>query len=130
MTELSRADLESRRLLAAVDLANGIRPCEVARKYEVSRTTASRWKDMLKKDGPNGLRKRTATGRPKRLTPDQLAEVARIIKQLDVTTAQLSAIIETRFGVRYHPDYAGKLAHRLFPDEPRLFAGHRGPGKR
>ena len=41
--ELTRDDMETRRLAAAKELMNGASQSQVARRYGVSRTTASRW---------------------------------------------------------------------------------------
>src|SRR4051812_5011873 len=78
LTSLNRDDMESRRLQAAQDLLNGNSQSTVARKYRVSRTTASRWHRALVEKGYESLKKRRAPGRPSRLTSDQLTEVAEI----------------------------------------------------
>ena len=69
---LSRDEMESRRLLAAQDLQTGLSQSQIARKFGVSRTTASRWNRTLSGKGVESLRKRRAPGRPSRLTADQL----------------------------------------------------------
>src|ERR1017187_10163902 len=69
---LSRDEMESRRLLAAQDLQTGLSQSQVARKFGVSRTTASRGNRTLSGKGAESLRKRRAPGRPSRLTADQL----------------------------------------------------------
>src|SRR5260370_8679107 len=69
---LSRDEMESRRLLAAQDLQTGLTQSEVARKFGVSRTTASRWNRSLSGKGVESLRKRPAPGRPSRLTAHPL----------------------------------------------------------
>ena len=45
---LNRDEMESRRLLAAQDLQTGLSQSQVARKFGVSRTTASRWNRTLR----------------------------------------------------------------------------------
>src|SRR6266699_956774 len=69
---LTRDEMESRRLLAAEDLQTGLTQSQVARKFGVSRTTASRWNRSLSGAGVEALRKRRAPGRPSRLTAEQL----------------------------------------------------------
>src|ERR1700756_4507607 len=59
---LNRDEMESRRLLAAQDLQMGLTQSQVARKFGVSRTTASRWHRALDRRGVDSLRKRRATG--------------------------------------------------------------------
>src|ERR1051325_11069427 len=75
---LTRDEMESRRLLAAQDLQTGLSQSLVARKFGVSRTTASRWHRALNGKGVESLRKRRAPGRPSRLSADQLAGVNEI----------------------------------------------------
>jgi transposase len=119
---LTRDEMESRRLLAAQDLQRGLSQSQVARKFGVSRTTASRWRRAMSGRGLEGLRKRRAPGRPCRLTAEQLATVAEIYRSgpraagFDTerwTTARFAAAIQARFGVRYDPDHAGRIMYRL-----------------
>jgi transposase len=119
---LSREEMEHRRLAAAQELLNGLSQSKVARKFGVSRTTTSRWFRALTRQGMESLRKRRATGRPSRLTHDQLNGVRRIYAEgpraygFDVdrwTTARLAHAIEQKFGVRYDQDHVGRLMHRL-----------------
>lgn len=119
---LSRDEMESRRLLAAQDLQRGLSQSQVARKFGVSRTTASRWYRALSGKGVEGLRKRRAPGRPSRLNADQLKIVAEIyqagcrIAGFDSdrwTTARFAEAIQARFGVHYDPDHVGRIMHRL-----------------
>src|SRR5215471_16431426 len=74
----NRDDMETRRLAAAQDLLNGATQSQVARRYGVSRTTASRWHRSIVVRGMEGLRKRRATGRPSRLTADQVDSIRRM----------------------------------------------------
>jgi transposase len=119
---LTRDEMERRRLEGAGALLEGFSQADVARKFGVSRTTASRWRRALDYKGVEGLRKRKATGRPMRLTPAQTAEVAEIWESgpsaagLDAprwTTRLFAAAIEARFGIRYDPDHVGRLLHKL-----------------
>jgi transposase len=119
---LTRDEMERRRLAAAQDLLNGASQARVARKFGVSRTTASRWQETLTDKGLDCLRKRRATGRPNRLTPEQRAGVVELFAAgprasgFDKdrwTTGRLAQAIEQRFGVRYDPDHVGRLMYRL-----------------
>jgi putative transposase len=119
---LSRDEMERRRLEAAEDLQKGITQARVARKFGVSRTTASRWYRTLEVQGLERLRKRKAPGRPSRLSPSQLAEVREMFaagprsfgfETERWTTARLAQAIEGRFAIRYDPDHVGRLMHRL-----------------
>ena len=119
---LTRDEMESRRLQAAQELQRGLSQSQVARKFGVSRTTASRWCRALNGKGVEALRKRRAPGRPSRLTPDQLHGVAELYQAgpraagFDTeawTTARFADAIQSRFGVRYDPDHVGRIMHRL-----------------
>jgi transposase len=119
---LSREEMEKRRLAAADELLSGLAQSKVASKYGVSRTTASRWARALTHNGVEGLRKRRATGRPSRLRPDQLAQLAEIYNEGALasgfesdrwTTSKLARVIEQKFAVHYDQDHVGRLLHKL-----------------
>jgi transposase len=119
---LTRDEMESRRLLAAQDLQRGLTQSQVARKFGVSRTTASRWFRSLSGKGMESLRKRRAPGRPSRLNASQLSGVAEVYREgaraagFDSdrwTTARFADAIFARFRVRYDPDHVGRIMHRL-----------------
>jgi len=106
---LTRDEMESRRLLAAQELQRGLSQSQVARKFGVSRTTASRWCRALNGKGVEGLRKRRAPGRPSRLNAEQLRGVGEVYHagpraagfDTDVwTTARFADAIFARFGLR------------------------------
>jgi transposase len=119
---LNRDEMERRRLEAAQDLLNGTTQSNVARKFGVSRTTASRWQRALQGNGVESLRKRRAPGRPSRLSREQLQSLSDVMAEGACaygftdgrwTTARLAAAIEARFGVRYDPDHVGRLMHKM-----------------
>jgi transposase len=119
---LTRDEMESRRLLAAQDLQRGLSQSQVARKFGVSRTTASRWYRSLSGKGMESLRKRRAPGRPSRLNTTQLTDIAEVYRAgaraagFDTdrwTTARFADAIFARFAVRYDPDHVGRIMHRL-----------------
>jgi putative transposase len=114
--------MEGRRLMAAQDLQSGLSQSQVARKFGVSRTTASRWHRALNGNGVEALRKRRAPGRPSRLSKDQLHGVSEIFSAgpraagFDSdkwTTMRFAEAIYARFNVRYDPDHVGRIMHRL-----------------
>ena len=119
---LTRDEMESRRLMAAQDLELGLSQSQVARKFGVSRTTASRWRRALSGNGVEALRKRRAPGRPSRLNAAQTAAVAEVYRAgprmagFDTdrwTTMRFAEAIFTSFGIRYDPDHVGRIMHRL-----------------
>jgi len=119
---LTREEMEQRRLEAAQDLLNGLSQSKVARKFSVSRTTASRWFRALANKGVDSLKRRKATGRPSRLSREQLDRVAQIYRERPMafgfsddhwTTARMAAVIENQFGVHYDRDHVGRLLYKL-----------------
>ena len=128
-TSLNRDEMERRRLEAVQDLLTGLTQSNVARKFGVSRTTASRWNRALRQKGVESLKKRRATGRPCRLSRDQFQMIPDIFGQGAAvhgfpdnrwTTARLATVIEARFGVRYDHDHVGRLMQKLGLREPRV----------
>jgi transposase len=128
-SSLNRDDMEKRRLAAAKDLLNGSSQSQVARRYGVSRTTASRWHRSIVVTGVDGMRKRRATGRPSRLTADQIDTIRQMyfdgalahgFSRDRWTTGKLAEAIERRFGVRYDQDHVGRLMHKFGLRERRF----------
>jgi transposase len=139
LSVLTRDEMEQRRFDAAGELQRGLSQSEVARKFGVSRTTASRWRRAMNGTGVEGLRKRRATGRPSRLNEEQFAALRELYQAgpraagCDSdrwTTARFAEAIFRTFGVRYDPDHAGRIIHRLglrprrsLPEAPRYNPG-------
>src|ERR1700680_4069178 len=126
LDSLNRDEMEKRRLEAVKDLQQGLTQSSVARKFFVSRTTASRWNRALQQKGVDALRKRRATGRPSRLSREQLQLIPDLFAQGAIvhgfpnnrwTTARLAGVIEARFGVDH--DHVGRLRQKLGLREPR-----------
>ena len=126
---LNRDDMETRRLAAAKDLLNGSSQSQVARRYGVSRTTASRWHRSIVVKGMDGMRKRRATGRPSRLTADHVDSIRSMFHEGALahgfsrdrwTTGKLAQAIERKFGVRYDQDHVGRLMHKFGLRENRF----------
>jgi transposase len=122
LSSLNRDSMETRRLAAAQDLLNGHSQSLVARRYGVSRTTACRWHRSIVLRGVEALRKRRATGRPSRLTADQVEDIRAMFGQGALahgfsgdrwTTGKLARAIERKFGIRYDEDHVGRLMHKF-----------------
>jgi transposase len=122
LSVLTREEMEQRRLEAAAELQRGLPQSEVARKFGVSRTTASRWRRALDGRGVEALRRRRATGRPCRLNAQQFSVLRDLYQSgpraagFDTdrwTTTRFAEAIFGRFGVRYDPDHTGRIIHRL-----------------
>ena len=122
LSSLTREDMETRRLAAAKELLSGATQSQVARRYGVSRTTASRWHRSIVHRGVEGLRRRRATGRPSRLTADQVEGIRSMFLDGALahgfasdrwTTGRLATAIERQFGIRYDQDHVGRLMHKF-----------------
>lgn len=129
LSSLTREDMETRRLAAAKELLTGVTQSQVARRYGVSRTTASRWHRSIVHKGFDGLRLRRATGRPSRLTADQVDAIRKMYFEGAAaygfandrwTTGRLAAAIERHFGIRYDQDHVGRLMHKFGLRERRF----------
>lgn len=114
--------MESRRLLAAQDLQRGLSQSAIAKKFGVSRTSASRWMRSFHRNGSDSLRKRRPSGRPSRLTATQLKAAAEIYRLgaraagfVDDrwTTARFAEVVHAHFGVKYDSDHMGRIIHKL-----------------
>ena len=129
LSSLSREEMEIRRLAAAQDLLNGVSQAFIARKYGVSRTTASRWHRSIVHTGVSGLKKRRATGRPSRLAADQVDTIRQMYFEGALahgfptdrwTTARLAEAIERKCAIRYDQDHVGRLMHKFGLRERRF----------
>jgi putative transposase len=114
--------METRRLAAAKELLTGVTQSQIARRYGVSRTTASRWHRSIVHKGLEGLHRRRATGRPCRLTADQVDAIRKMYFEGAATfgfasdrwtTGRLATAIERQFGVHYDQDHVGRLMHKF-----------------
>ena len=74
------------------------------------------------------MRKRRATGRPSRLSADQIQEIRKMYEQGARawgfpsdrwTTGRLAEAIERGFGIRYDCDHVGRLMHKFGLREKR-----------
>ncbi|MDP9055216.1 MAG: helix-turn-helix domain-containing protein [Acidobacteriota bacterium] len=121
--------METRRLAAAKDLLTGVTQSHVARRYGVSRTTVSRWHRSIVHKGFEGMRRRRATGRPSRLTADQVDGIRQMYFEGAAahgfpgdrwTTGRLAAAIDKQFGIHYDQDHVGRLMHKFGLRERRF----------
>jgi transposase len=129
-TQLTRAQMEERRLVAAQLLRTGKRsPAEVAREVGVSRVSVTRWKHRLVRGGVRALRQRRAPGRASYLTGTQWRQVLRVLARgarragfetEQWTLPRIAAVVERHFAVRYHPRSLGRAlrARGWSPQQP------------
>ena len=120
--KLTRKQREQRRLMAAEDLSNGMKPADVARKYDVNRSNVSCWTKTLKKEGKTGLQMRKAKGAEPKLNLKQRESLVEILVaeaknygfKTDLWTGKrVCKVIEKDFGVSYHFKHIPKLLRIL-----------------
>jgi transposase len=119
---LSRDEMERRRMKAAGHFLKGSSAALVAAKFGVSRTTAFRWQKVIAQKGVGSLKRRTATGRPPSLSPEQLVRLAQVCGESPWvqglpnerwTAVLLAKLIEERFGVHYSRDHVGRMVAKF-----------------
>lgn len=117
---LNRAEMEARRQQAVIDMTTApvLTQAAVARKYGVSRTTASKWSRTLSSGG--SLASTKASGRPRRITAAQEGA----IKALWYTRGRWSLRLfaeqaKAELGICYDPDHWGRVVIRMGLREKR-----------
>jgi transposase len=117
-----RHAFEERRLQAAQLFQEGIHQAEVARRFGVSRQTASRWHARWRQDGTAGLRSLGQPGRTPKLSPIQLERVEQQLLQgakaqgFDTklwTLGRIADVIWRTTGVRHHPAHVWRLLRQM-----------------
>ena len=112
--------LEARRRRAMVLLEAGLSLTEAGRKVGCHPSAVMRWRDALRRGGPEALRARPVPGRPPRLTRRQRDRLLRLLLKGPMargyatevwTTQRIADLIAEEFGVRYHRDHVGRLLH-------------------
>ena len=113
---------QSRRLLSLAAIRDGMDRGEAAKIGGMDRQILRDWVHRFNVAGPDGLLDNWTSGPKPRLSPDQLAEFARIIetgpdRKVDGVVRwrriDLKRVIAERFGVDYHQRYVGKLLKKL-----------------
>ncbi len=113
---------QRRRLESGSLFAQGLSQAEVARRLKVSRQSASRWFHAWRSGGRTALQGAGRSGCPCRLSPADRRRLERLLLagsrpygyDTDLwTLPRVAHVIETEFGVRYHPGHVWKLLGRL-----------------
>lgn len=101
-------EMRRRRVKGVRLLQKGERPAEVARQTGVSRQSVMRWQRALASKGFAQVAQVGPRGRPRRLSEEQLEELAQCLKQGALaagyateiwTVPRIAALITERFGV-------------------------------
>lgn len=131
--ELSASDLRreaarcrdgnaARRMLALALVLEGHSREEAARHTGMDRQTRRDWVHRYNAEGLAGLHNRRHPGPRPRLTPEQLAELDKLVEQgpdpardgvVRWRRVDLQALIKARFDVDLHERSVGKVLHRL-----------------
>ena len=110
--------LEARRRWAVSLLEKGFGVREVARIVGCSPSSVVRWREVVKRDGMEGLMAKPQPGRPCRLSVRQKKRLLELLKKgpkahgyrSDLwTLRRVAEVIERRFGVRYHAAHVWRL---------------------
>ncbi len=114
---------QARRLLAIAAVYEGMSRSDAARIGGMDRQTLRDWAHRFNAEGAAGLINRPAPGNPRRLTPEQEAELDGIVEAGPAAAglghlarwrcADLKLLIAERWGVVYHERTIGKLLDRL-----------------
>jgi transposase len=113
---------QSRRLLSLAAVVDGMNRAEAARIGGMDRQTLRDWVHRFNKRGPGGLKDTWSKGNPPRLSPEQQAELARLVETgpdravhgvVRWRRIDLQRVILNRFGVASHERTVGKLLHQL-----------------
>ena len=113
---------QCRRLLSLAAVYDGMNRTEAARTGGMDRQTLRHWVLRFNKSGPDGLFDRWSSGPARRLSDDQLRELATIVetgpdKHTDGLVrwrrVDLQAVIKERFGVEYGTRWVSQILHDL-----------------
>jgi transposase len=113
---------QSRRLLSLAAVLDGMNRTEAAKIGGMDRQTLRDWVHRFNDRGPEGLKDDWQHEKPRRLTKEQLAELAQIVetgpdRAVDGVVrwrrVDLKRVVGERFGVDYHERSIGKLLQAL-----------------
>lgn len=113
----SRSTMEARRLAAAIQLRDGVSQSQVAREFGVSRTTAGRWVDAIRRG--DSLVRRKAPGRPTGLTHAQIERLKAEYCANRWNFREFMEVIHLLTDVRYDEDHVGRLVYKWGLKEKR-----------
>jgi transposase len=113
---------QSRRLLSLAAVLEGMNRTDAARIGGMDRQTLRDWVHRFNERGPDGLKDTWSKGNPRRLSPHQQAELARLVETgpdravhgvVRWRRVDLQRLIGERFGGAYHERTVGKILKQL-----------------
>jgi len=120
---LTREQMAERRLAGVKMLkADRLSQATIARQLGVSEAAVSQWRRQLSAGGVRALQMKQASGRPTKLSTQQMRKLERLLKRGAVangfeterwTQRRIQQLIVSTFGVSYHVNYVGRLMKRL-----------------
>lgn len=111
-----------RRGRAVLGYIEGRRVIDLAKEADVTRGSVNRWLQRYEAEGIDGLISRPRPGPARKLSDEQLSELAYLIEagplELGYTSGvwtgpMIADLIEDRFNVRYHNHHVPRLLHDL-----------------
>jgi transposase len=134
----SKREQEARRLAAGRLLLEGKKNIDVVRALNVSPSSVRRWKNIVQRDGLEGLPTKPVAGRPPKLSKQRKKTLVRILLKgarvagfpSDLWTGKrVTQVIRRRFKVDYHPHHVLKILHQLdlTPQKPQRRARQQNP---
>ena len=109
---------EGRRLRAFELSQEGWRQKDIAAALGVTPSAVSQWLRWAREGGVEGLGRRKASGAPPRLTPQEKAQIPRLLEngaqacgfRGDIwTCGRIALVIRRAFGVSYHPAHVSRI---------------------
>lgn len=123
---LSPIEKEKRRKKAVSLKSKGWTQKQIAEELQVSEAAVSQWLNRFDREGKNGLYARKHTGRPPKITYEELDEciweagtsdgVLSFLSKKSIhirSSSQVIAYLEEEFGVTYHEAHISRLLRRL-----------------
>lgn len=118
----SPQQLERRRRRAVESLNKGLSLSAVAATVGCSVSSVFAWREAFRAEGHEGLNSKPVPGRPSRLNQRQKNALTRMLLKgaqstgypTDLwTTRRVAQLIQSRFGIRYHPNHLWRLLTAL-----------------
>lgn len=80
LPKASATETSALRLQAIKAVRKGVTVAEVARLFDVTERSMYRWLARFTNEGQRGLQTKERSGRPPKLTPEQMAKLGRIVQ--------------------------------------------------